>query len=80
MKPGKITTMMTAVALILAPTAATAASAPQDPGVRASAEMTRPGSIDEGTTVFLGLLLLILFAIAVLSDSRGQPNNVPASP
>ena len=82
MRPSKITTLITAAAVALAPTAAAAASAgaPQDPAVRAAAQTSDANhQVGEGTTVFLGLLLLILFAMAVLSDDD-EPNNVPASP
>ena len=81
MKTGKFTSMIAAAALALAPTAAAAASPVQDPGARSSARLTNANSeIDEGTTVFLGLLLIILFALAVISNNGNDPDNTPASP
>lgn len=81
MKTGKFTSMIAAAALALAPAAATAANPIQDPGARSSAQMTDANSeIDEGTTVFLGLLLVLLFALAVISNNGDEPNNIPASP
>ena len=81
MKTGKFTSMIAAAALALAPAAATAANPIQDPGARSSVQMTDANSeIDEGTTVFLGLLLVLLFALAVISNNGNEPNNTPASP
>jgi len=81
-KTGKFTSMIAGAALALAPVAATAASPVQNPGARSSVEMTDANSeTGEGTMVFLGLLLVLLFALAVISNnSGGGPNNTPASP
>jgi hypothetical protein len=79
-KTGKFTSMIAAAALAIAPVAATAASPVQDPGARASAELSDASAVDEGTTVFLGILLLVLFAIVVISNNGDDVNNTPASP
>jgi hypothetical protein len=81
-KTGKFTSMIAGAALALAPVAATAASPIQDSAARSSAEMTNAnGETGEGTMVFLGLLLVLLFALAVISNNDGsRPNNIPASP
>jgi hypothetical protein len=81
-KTGKFTSMIAGAALALAPVAATAANPVQSPAARSSAEMTDANSeVGEGTMVFLGLLLVLLFALAVISNnSGGGPNNTPASP
>ena len=81
MKTGKFTSMIAGAALALAPVAATAASPIQDSGARSSVQMTDANSeVGEGTTVFIGLLLVLLFALAVISNNGDEPNNTPASP
>lgn len=83
MKPGKLTMMLAAAGMALAPVAANAASALS---IRAMAPIGASSSLqaedddDDGgsTAVILGVVLIVLVGIAAISGNGGD--NTPNSP
>ena len=76
----KLMTMVAAAALAVGPTAAQAASPLSLAGadVRAGAEMGDANALrGSNAPVFIGLILIVLFAAIVSSDGRDEPSNSP---
>lgn len=84
MKLRKVTMMLAALGMAVAPAAAANAQAGVE---RAAAQVASPSYLqddeddDDGgsTAVWLGLLLIVLLAAVAISGGEG-PNNTPASP
>ena len=83
MKLKKVTMMLAAFGMAVAPAAAAQAQASVE---RAAAPVANPSYLqddedDDGgsTAVWLGLLLIVLLAAIAISDG-GDPDNTPASP
>ena len=80
----KLMTMVAAAGLVVAPTAAQAASAAAPLSLAQSTEVragpTMDGASDlrgRSAPVVLGLILILLFIAVVTGDSRNEPSNSP---
>ena len=76
----KLMTMVAAAALAVGPTAAQAAAplSLASADVRAGAQMDDANALGgSNAPVFIGLILIVLFAMIVSSDGRDEPSNSP---